>query len=102
MMVEFGSDIWIILYGIPRRAWYLVIVCNGNGNFGAGSVPLPEQLPSSTPFMHPVESEAPVQLDNASDYQSTTEKSTSLEMTLPEWTRPQCAGPVEWARRRTD
>lgn len=101
-MVEFGNDIWIILYGIPRTARSLVIVCNGNGNLGAGSVPLPEQLPSNTPFMQLVESEALVQLENASVYQSTTEKSASLEMTLPEWTRPQCAAPVEWARRRTD
>lgn len=53
------------------------------GTFDAG-VLLPEQLTSSTPVMQTVDLEALVQMDNVSDSQSATGKSTSLETTSPE------------------
>ena len=52
-------------------------------SFGA-SVPLPPQLPSNTPVMQSVESGAPVHLEEKSNSQSGTEKSTSPETASPE------------------
>ena len=51
-------------------------------SFGA-SVPLPQHRPSATPVMQLAESGAPAQVEEKSNFQSGTEKSTSLETASP-------------------